>query len=127
MGGAGTGFGGTAGHGPGSPLPWGAVIGAGVLLVLTGGVWWRRRPGRPGVTPLSCSPAAIAFAGGLLPFQDGLRPVRAGEVRIDRFVAGVAAGDDVLGAGPDRRRTLLGVGEDAETALAQGANMMPAA
>jgi hypothetical protein len=43
-GGANTGFGGTAGHGPGSPLPWLAVIGAGVLLVLTGGFWWRRRP-----------------------------------------------------------------------------------
>jgi hypothetical protein len=44
VGGASTGFGGTAGHGPGSPLPWLAVIGAGVLLVLTGGFWWRRRP-----------------------------------------------------------------------------------
>jgi hypothetical protein len=42
-GGAGTGFGGTTPHGPGSPLPWLAVIGAGVLLVLTGGIWWRRR------------------------------------------------------------------------------------
>jgi hypothetical protein len=42
-GGANTGFGGTAPHGPGSPLPWLAVIGAGVLLVLTGGFWWRRR------------------------------------------------------------------------------------
>src|SRR5689334_1757447 len=44
VGGASTGFGGTAGHGPGSPLPWLAVIGAGVLLLLTGGFWWRRRP-----------------------------------------------------------------------------------
>jgi LPXTG-motif cell wall-anchored protein len=44
VGGASTGFGGTASHGPGSPLPWLAVIGAGVLLVLTGGFWWRRRP-----------------------------------------------------------------------------------
>jgi hypothetical protein len=41
-GGAGTGFGGTAPHSPGSPLPWLAVIGAGLLLVLTGGIWWRR-------------------------------------------------------------------------------------
>jgi len=36
-GGASTGFGGTAAHGPGSPLPWLFVIGAGSLLVLTGG------------------------------------------------------------------------------------------
>ena len=42
-GGVATGFGGTAPHGPGSPLPWLAVIGAGVLLVLTGGIWRRRR------------------------------------------------------------------------------------
>jgi hypothetical protein len=42
-GGASTGFGGTAPHGPGSPLPWLAVIGAGALLVLTGGIWRRRR------------------------------------------------------------------------------------
>jgi hypothetical protein len=41
-GGANTGFGGTAPHGPGSPLPWLAVIGAGVLLTLTGGIWLRR-------------------------------------------------------------------------------------
>jgi hypothetical protein len=41
-GGAGTGFGGTAPHGPGSPLPWLAVIGGGALLLLTGGIWWRR-------------------------------------------------------------------------------------
>jgi hypothetical protein len=46
-GGAGTGFGGTAPHGPGSPLPWVAVIGAGLLLVLTGGVWRRNRLRRP--------------------------------------------------------------------------------
>jgi hypothetical protein len=46
-GGANTGFGGTAPHGPGSPLPWLAVIGAGVLLVLTGGVWRRNRLRRP--------------------------------------------------------------------------------
>jgi hypothetical protein len=37
-GGVTTGFGGTAGHGPGSPLPWVAVIGAGVLITLTGGL-----------------------------------------------------------------------------------------
>ena len=41
-GGANTGFGGTAAHGPGSPLPWLAVIGAGMLLTLTGGIWLRR-------------------------------------------------------------------------------------
>jgi Domain of unknown function (DUF4397) len=46
-GGAGTGFGGTAPHGPGSPLPWVAVIGAGLLLVLTGGIWRRNRLRRP--------------------------------------------------------------------------------
>jgi hypothetical protein len=43
VGGVATGFGGTAPHGPGSPLPWLAVIGAGALLVLTGGIWRRRR------------------------------------------------------------------------------------
>jgi hypothetical protein len=42
VGGAGTGFGGTAPHGPGSPLPWLAVIGAGALLALAGGVRLRR-------------------------------------------------------------------------------------
>jgi len=41
-GGAGTGFGGTAPPSPGSPLPWLAAIGAGLLLILTGGIWWRR-------------------------------------------------------------------------------------
>jgi hypothetical protein len=41
-GGASTGFGGTAGHGPGSPLPWLAVIGAGSLLAMTGGLRLRR-------------------------------------------------------------------------------------
>ena len=41
-GGANTGFGGTAAHGPGSPLPWIAVIGAGLLLALTGGIRLRR-------------------------------------------------------------------------------------
>ena len=42
LGGAATGFGGTAGHGPGSPLPWAALIGAGSLLALTGGLRLRR-------------------------------------------------------------------------------------
>src|SRR6201996_1725833 len=41
-GGANTGFGGTAAHRPGSPLPWAGVIGAGMLLALTGGIWLRR-------------------------------------------------------------------------------------
>jgi hypothetical protein len=41
-GGASTGFGGTAGHGPSSPLPWLAVIGAGSLLAMTGGLRLRR-------------------------------------------------------------------------------------
>jgi hypothetical protein len=41
-GGVGTGFGGTAGHGPGSLLPWLAVIGAGTMLALAGGVRLRR-------------------------------------------------------------------------------------
>jgi hypothetical protein len=41
-GGASTGFVGTAAHGPGSPLPWIGVIGAGMLLALTGGIWLRR-------------------------------------------------------------------------------------
>jgi Domain of unknown function (DUF4397) len=38
VGGAATGFGGTAPRGPGSPLPWMALIGAGALLALAGGV-----------------------------------------------------------------------------------------
>ena len=42
-GGVTTGFGGTAGHGPGSPLPWVAVIGAGALITLTGGLQLGRR------------------------------------------------------------------------------------
>jgi Domain of unknown function (DUF4397) len=42
LGGVGTGFGGTAGHGPGSPVPWLAAIGAGGLLALTGGLRLRR-------------------------------------------------------------------------------------
>jgi hypothetical protein len=41
-GGVNTGFGGTAAHGPGSPIPWLAVIGAGLLLTLTGGIWLGR-------------------------------------------------------------------------------------
>jgi hypothetical protein len=42
-GGAETGFGGTAPHGPGSPLPWLAVIAAGSLLAAAGGLGLRRR------------------------------------------------------------------------------------
>jgi hypothetical protein len=53
VGGAATGFGGTAGHGPGSPLPWVALISAGALLALTGGLRLRRhglrRQLRPGI------------------------------------------------------------------------------
>ena len=41
-GGVTTGFGGTAGHGPGSPVPWLALIGAGALITLTGGLRLRR-------------------------------------------------------------------------------------
>ncbi len=41
-GGVTTGFGGTAGHGPGSPAPWLALIGAGVLITLAGGFRLRR-------------------------------------------------------------------------------------
>jgi hypothetical protein len=42
LGGVETGFGGTAPHGPASPLPWLAVIAAGSLLALTGGLRLRR-------------------------------------------------------------------------------------
>jgi hypothetical protein len=42
VGGVTTGFGGTAGHGPGSPLPWLAIIGAGGLVALAGGYRLRR-------------------------------------------------------------------------------------
>jgi Domain of unknown function (DUF4397) len=41
-GGVSTGFGGTAPRGPGSPVPWLVVIGAGSLLALTGGLKLRR-------------------------------------------------------------------------------------
>jgi len=41
-GGVTTGFGGTAGHGPGSPVPWLALIAAGALITLTGGFRLRR-------------------------------------------------------------------------------------
>ena len=41
-GGVTTGFGGTAGHGPGSPMPWVALIGAGALIALTSGFRLRR-------------------------------------------------------------------------------------
>ena len=46
-GGVTTGFGGTAPRGPGSPAPWLAVIGAGSLLALTGGLRMRRSGLRP--------------------------------------------------------------------------------
>jgi Domain of unknown function (DUF4397) len=42
LGGVSTGFGGTAPHGPGSPVPWLVVIGAGCMLALTGGLRLRR-------------------------------------------------------------------------------------
>jgi hypothetical protein len=42
LGGVSTGFGGTAPHGPGSPVPWLVAIGAGALLALTGGLRLRR-------------------------------------------------------------------------------------
>jgi hypothetical protein len=42
LGGVSSGFGGTAPHGPGSPVPWLAAIGAGSLLALTGGLRLRR-------------------------------------------------------------------------------------
>jgi len=42
LGGVSTGFGGTAPHGPGSPVPWLVAIGAGSLLALTGGLRLRR-------------------------------------------------------------------------------------
>jgi hypothetical protein len=48
-GGVTTGFGGTAGHGPGSPLPWLAVIGAGALVAVTGGIRLRRRQMNTGI------------------------------------------------------------------------------
>jgi hypothetical protein len=44
-GGVSTGFGGTAPHGAGSPVPWVALISAGALLVLAGG--WRLRRNGP--------------------------------------------------------------------------------
>ena len=46
-GGVTTGFGGTAPHAPGSPVPWLVVIGAGSLLALTGGLRLRRDRLRP--------------------------------------------------------------------------------
>src|SRR5580698_1331785 len=42
LGGTSTGFGGTAAHGPGSPLPWATLIGVGSLLALAGGLRLRR-------------------------------------------------------------------------------------
>jgi LPXTG-motif cell wall-anchored protein len=55
-GGAGTGFGGTAGHGPASPLPWLTVIGAGALLALAGGGFWFRRKATRLVTTAAAEP-----------------------------------------------------------------------
>ena len=49
-GGASTGFGGTAPHPAGSPLPWLAIIGGGVLLTLMGG-WQLRRNRLQRLTP----------------------------------------------------------------------------
>jgi hypothetical protein len=46
-GGAATGFGGTAPHGPGSPLPWLSVVAAGAARAAAGGLGLRRRH-RPG-------------------------------------------------------------------------------
>ena len=43
VGGASTGFGGTAAHGASSLLPWLAVIGGGALLILAAGTWLRLR------------------------------------------------------------------------------------
>jgi hypothetical protein len=44
LGGASTGFGGTAAHGPGSALPWLGLIAVGLALALTGALSGRRRP-----------------------------------------------------------------------------------
>ena len=49
-GGVSTGFGGTAPHGAGSPLPWLVLIGGGALLGLTGG-WRLRRTGHRRLNP----------------------------------------------------------------------------
>jgi hypothetical protein len=46
-GGAQTGFGGTAPHGPGSPIPWLTVIGSGLLIVIGGGQILARRSRQP--------------------------------------------------------------------------------
>ena len=46
LGGVSTGFGGTAPHSPGLPLPWLAVIAAGALLAVTGGLRLRRKTAR---------------------------------------------------------------------------------
>jgi hypothetical protein len=43
VGGVGTGYGGTAPHGPASPVPWLVVIGAGALLTVAGGLRLRRK------------------------------------------------------------------------------------
>ncbi len=46
-GGAATGFGGTAPHGPGSPLPWLTVLAAGTLLAAGGALGFLRSRRRP--------------------------------------------------------------------------------
>jgi hypothetical protein len=55
-GGAQTGFGGAAPHGPGSPLPWLEVIAVGVVLAVGGGLGLRSR--RRGAAPRRSLPAA---------------------------------------------------------------------
>ena len=55
-GGAATGFGGTAGRGPGSPLPWLELIACGSVLVVGGGLGVRR--GRRVARPRRTRPAA---------------------------------------------------------------------
>ena len=74
MGGVGTGFGGTAPHGPGSPLPWLAVIGAGAVLTLAAASAAPHRAAsadHPALTVLIRRPAAIAFAVGLMVITAG--------------------------------------------------------
>jgi hypothetical protein len=46
VGGVGAGLGGTAPHGPGSPLPWVALIAVGALVTAGGGLWLSRGRGR---------------------------------------------------------------------------------
>src|SRR6185437_15199456 len=69
------------------------------------------------VTGLSSGPSAIAFADGPLSSQDRGPSARPADVGMARLIPGVAAGDHVLGARPDRGRPLPGVGKNPETAL----------